>query len=106
MRVAWFDAFSGVSGDMTVGALLDLGVPLAVIEAGLAPLGVDGFALRHDHLVRSGIRASKFRVLVDGDDGGGVQVPAHGHGHGHDHPRGDDHAHGHEHPHGPGHSHG
>ena len=40
MRVAWFDAFSGVSGDMTVGALLDLGVPLAVIESGLAPLGV------------------------------------------------------------------
>ena len=118
MRVAWFDAFSGVSGDMTVGALLDLGVPLAVIEAGLAPLGVGGFSLRHDHLVRSGIRASKFRVLVDGDDGRIVQVPAHDHGHGHNHDHehghgrghehghGDEHGYGHEHGHGHGPAHG
>lgn len=113
MRIAWFDAFSGISGDMTVGALLDLGVPLAVVEAGLAPLGVGGYALRHDHLVRSGIRASKFRVL---QDEGGAGMPSeetrgHGHSHGgdHDHRHGHDHvhddadAHGHPHSHGPGH---
>ncbi|MFM7141342.1 MAG: nickel pincer cofactor biosynthesis protein LarC [Alphaproteobacteria bacterium] len=104
MRVAWFDAFSGVSGDMTVGALLDLGVPLAVIEAGLAPLGVGGFSLRHDHLVRSGIQASKFRVLVDGDDGGIARVPSHrhddaAHDHGHDHDHDHAQGHGHAHPH-------
>lgn len=108
MRVAWFDAFSGVSGDMTVGALLDLGLPLAVIEAGLAPLGVSGYSLRHDHLVRSGIRASKFRVAVDGDDGGAPRVSTHAHeaapsDHVHDHDShdhaGHGHGHGHAHPH-------
>jgi uncharacterized protein (DUF111 family) len=32
MRIAWFDCFSGVSGNMTLGALIALGVPVRVIE--------------------------------------------------------------------------
>lgn len=116
MTVAYFDAFSGLSGDMTVGALLDLGVPLAVVDAGLAPLGVRGYRLRHDHLVRSGIHAAKFRVLLEGDDAGDpAPVDPHDHGpahagnpahfppHAHEH--GHPHAHDHDHRHEPLHDH-
>lgn len=62
MRVAYFDAFSGVSGDMTIGAFLDLGMPLSVLEEGLAPLGLDDVTFDVGHRVRSGIRATKFSV--------------------------------------------
>lgn len=64
MRIAYFDAFSGVSGDMTIGAFLDLGMPLSVLEEGLAPLGLEGVRLELGHRVRSGIRATKFSVYA------------------------------------------
>jgi uncharacterized protein (TIGR00299 family) protein len=44
--VLYFDCFSGVAGDMTVGALIDLGVPLAVVQAAIASLGLAGVAVR------------------------------------------------------------
>jgi len=62
MRVAYFDAFSGLSGDMTIGAFLDLGMPLSVLEEGIAPLGLENVTLEVGHRVRSGIRATKFTV--------------------------------------------
>jgi len=68
MLSAYFDAFSGVSGDMTIGAFLDLGLPLGILEEGLAPLGLEGYRLETGIRVRSGITACKFTVLVDGDD--------------------------------------
>jgi len=84
MRVAYFDAFSGVSGDMTIGAFLDLGMPLSVLEEGLAPLGLEGVTLDVGHRVRSGIRATKFSVRAP-------ELDEHdGHHHHHDH---HDHAH-------------
>src|SRR5947209_1188628 len=44
-KVLFFDAFSGTAGDMTIAALLDLGVPLLVIERAVAALPLDGFHL-------------------------------------------------------------
>ena len=71
MKVLYIDAFSGISGDMTVGALLALGVPLDSIKQQLALLPLSGYtisiATRHVH----GIGATKFTV----------QVAAHGHSH-------------------------
>ena len=71
MKVLYIDAFSGISGDMTVGALLALGVPLDSIKQQLALLPLSGYtisiATRHVH----GIGATKFNV----------QVAAHGHAH-------------------------
>ncbi len=64
MTLAYLDAFSGISGDMTIGAFLDLGMPIALLEAGLAPLGVDGFRLETSARVRSGIHATKFTVVL------------------------------------------
>lgn len=61
-----FDAFSGVSGDMTIGALLDLGVPLAVVEGAVGALGLTGFHLHVDSIERSGIGATKLDVHVEG----------------------------------------
>ena len=67
MRIAYFDAFSGISGDMTVGAWIDLGLPLARLRETLAPLGLEGVALSSERVERSGIGATKFHVRVHGE---------------------------------------
>lgn len=64
MRVAYFDAFSGISGDMTVGAFLHLGVSLDDLRAELAKLPLTGYQLRQTTRTYSGIRATKFDVEV------------------------------------------
>ena len=43
MTIAYFDCFSGISGDMTIGALLDIGVPLEWLQEQLLGLPLDGF---------------------------------------------------------------
>ena len=65
-KVIFFDAFSGVAGDMTIAALLDLGVPLLVIERAVAALPIEGFHLHRSHTHRSGIVATSFDVHVEG----------------------------------------
>jgi pyridinium-3,5-bisthiocarboxylic acid mononucleotide nickel chelatase len=67
MKLLYFDCFAGISGDMTVGALLDLGVPLDVIRQGLAglPLPHSSYTLSVGKTSRKGIRASKFSVHVE-----------------------------------------
>jgi pyridinium-3,5-bisthiocarboxylic acid mononucleotide nickel chelatase len=64
MKIAYFDAFSGLSGDMTVGALLHLGVSLEALRAELAKLPLSGYQLNQGERVQSGIRATKFNVEV------------------------------------------
>lgn len=64
MKVAYFDAFSGISGDMTVGALLHLGVSLDALRAELAKLPLTGYRLSQSERALSGIRAAKFHVEV------------------------------------------
>jgi uncharacterized protein (TIGR00299 family) protein len=66
MRVAYLDAFSGLAGDMIVGALLDCGLEIAALERELAKLAVDGYAIRRERRERSGIVATKFVVDVRG----------------------------------------
>jgi uncharacterized protein (TIGR00299 family) protein len=75
MALAYLDAFSGISGDMTLGAFLDLGMPLDALERGLAPLGVSGYRLEISRRVRSGISATKLSVVLGRPDPG-VFVPA------------------------------
>ncbi len=65
MRVLVFDAFAGVSGDMTVGALLALGVDLERVRAALAELPLDGYRLQARTLSVHGITACKFDVELD-----------------------------------------
>ncbi len=64
MKVAYLDAFSGVAGDMFVGALLDCGLELGILERELAKLDLSGYRLRVEVRERSGIRATKFVVDI------------------------------------------
>ena len=65
MRIAYLDCFSGISGDMFLGALLDAGVPFELFEKTVAALNV-GATLELSHVKRAGISASKLDVIVGG----------------------------------------
>lgn len=62
----FFDAFAGVAGDMTVAALLDLGVPLAVVEGAVAALGLPGVTVSLTPTLCGAIGAQRFGVHVRG----------------------------------------
>jgi uncharacterized protein (TIGR00299 family) protein len=66
MIILYLDCQAGISGDMTVGALLDLGVPLEYLQAGLAklPLPQDSFMLSVRRTERQHVTALKFDVEV------------------------------------------
>jgi uncharacterized protein (TIGR00299 family) protein len=64
MKIAYLDTFSGISGDMTVGALLHVGLPLAIVEESIAALGLADVMLSAERVARSGIDATKFHVHV------------------------------------------
>ncbi len=66
MRIAYLECFSGMSGDMFLGALVDAGVPARVLEETVAALGV-GARLEISRVLRSGISATKVDVWVDGE---------------------------------------
>jgi uncharacterized protein (TIGR00299 family) protein len=106
MRIAYLDCFSGISGDMFLGALLDAGVPAQVFEQTVAALDV-GARLEFSRVNRSGISSTKVDVLVHGEK----ELPReafweqHGHEHTHDHRHHHDHGHGSSDPSG-GHAHG
>lgn len=62
MRIAYFDCTSGISGDMTLGALADTGVDLAEIQAGIDSLGLPSCQLTSEEVKRHGFRATKIDV--------------------------------------------
>lgn len=62
-RVLYLDCFSGISGDMFLGACLDAGLPLPALEAALGSLAVSGFAIRAHRVLRGGVSATKFDVV-------------------------------------------
>lgn len=103
MRVLYLDCFSGASGDMILGALIDAGVPLDALRAALGELAtVD--TVWTERVMRAGISATKLHVRgeqmpVDGADRHAGHAP---HGHDHAHPHESGHHHhdaGHAHPH-------
>jgi len=65
MRALYIDGFAGISGDMLIGALIDLGVEFDGLREQLATLGLSGYELSVERVKRSGIAASKFTVTVD-----------------------------------------
>lgn len=62
----FIDATAGASGDMILGALVDLGVPLARIRRAVESLGLDGWTLRSRRVIRCGIAGRKVDVRVRG----------------------------------------
>jgi len=67
LKILYFDCYAGISGDMTVGALLDLGVPLDLLRESLAllPIPLSGYSLHREETVRRGVRATKFSVRLE-----------------------------------------
>lgn len=89
-KILYLECYSGISGDMTVGALLDLGADRNRLEQALESLGVDGYHLHFGRKSKCGIDAYDFDVHLE-DDG-------HEHTHEHSHEQGaHDHHHCHEH---------
>jgi hypothetical protein len=116
MRIAYLECFSGISGDMFMGALLDAGVAPSVFQDAVAALKV-GARLEISRVVRAGISATKADVWVNGEKDSpreiyweqahsGVEhshhehshVEPHEHGHDHSHGDSDSHSHNHTHP--------
>jgi len=65
MKVAYFNCFAGVAGDMIVGALLDAGLALPDLERELAKLDVGGYRVEARKTVRNGISGTKFEVVTE-----------------------------------------
>jgi uncharacterized protein (TIGR00299 family) protein len=65
MRIAYLECFSGISGDMFLGALLDAGVPFELFQKTVAGLNI-GAQLEHSRVHRGGISATKLDVVVNG----------------------------------------
>lgn len=65
MRVVYFDCASGAAGDMLLGALVDLGLPLDALRAELGKLPIGGYRLESQRVHRAGIHATKVDVIVE-----------------------------------------
>lgn len=104
------DPFSGIAGDMFLGALIDLGVDLGAVKAALGRLPVERpYEITTQKVYRHGIGAIDLKVplldeTADGSDVVGHHKHEHDHSHSHDHGHG--HSHSHSHDHGHTHSHG
>jgi len=107
MKILYLDCISGISGDMTVGALIDLGVKPSALEWELSKLEIGHFHMHYDRAKRKDIEGVKFDIH------GGETHVEHGHGHSHEHGHDCGHDHGeeghvhhhHEHDHDPEHHH-
>ncbi len=62
--IAYFDCFSGISGDMILGALVDLGLEIEAIEGALSSLDIENFRLETREVLSYGLRATKVDVIV------------------------------------------
>ncbi len=90
MRIGYLECFAGISGDMLMGALVDAGAPIELLQRTTASLAL-GAELRVTRVSRSGIQSTKIDVMVNGQlhetaavTGPIEQEATHGHGH-HDH---------------------
>lgn len=74
MRIAILDPAAGISGDMTLGALLDAGAPRAWLEALPTRLGLSDVGVRIDRVTRGGVSATKVDFSIPGGPGHGRSV--------------------------------
>jgi len=105
MRIGYLECFSGISGDMLLGALVDAGVPFALLEETTAALNL-GARLEMHKVSRGGLAGTKVNVIIENKDAAGHDhapgTADHVHEHGEPEP---DHSDSHTHDHGSGHTH-
>jgi uncharacterized protein (TIGR00299 family) protein len=65
-RIAYLDCFAGASGDMVLGALLDLGLPSEVLDEGWRMLGLKGVQVKHQRVQRGGVMGTQVEVRDQG----------------------------------------
>lgn len=108
-KTLYLECYSGISGDMTVAALLDLGADQEVLGKVLASLPVQGFETKISRVKKSGIDACDFDVVldaeIDGHDHDMEYLHGHDHDHEHSHSHEEEHAHEHTHSHDGEHTH-
>ncbi|NLY46888.1 MAG: nickel pincer cofactor biosynthesis protein LarC [Tissierella sp.] len=92
-KILYFECYSGISGDMTVAALLDLGVDEKILKKSLDSLKLDGYKIKIGRTSKCGIDACDFDVILDSDE---HHHHSHGQEHGHSH---DNHSHEYSHSH-------
>ena len=102
----YFEMYSGIAGDMTIGALLDLGASKEKLVEAIDSLGIDGYKLVFDRALKSGIDAYNFDVILESenhDEDHDHEIHDHhhheDHGHNHDHSHDHNHEHSHDHHH-------
>lgn len=114
MKLLYFDCFSGISGDMVIGALIDAGADPNKLVKELKKLQIeDEYELKWEKVVKNGITSTKFDVVLKNDHHehehhhhGDNHIHEHHHDHGHDHIHEHHHDHSHEHSHEHHHDHG
>ena len=104
MRIAYLECFSGISGDMFLGALVDAGVPFSLLENTAATLNV-GARLEHRKVTRGGLTGTKVDALTDESHQHEHPHPVQDHQHEHPHTHEHSHSHDHQHEHAHEHSH-
>jgi uncharacterized protein (TIGR00299 family) protein len=77
VKVLYLDCFSGIAGDMVIGAFLDAGLPMAELTAALGSLALPELEIGRSKVLRAGVSATKFSIREKGHS------DAHGHGHDH-----------------------
>ena len=119
MKKLYFECGSGISGDMTVAALIDLGADTDVLMQTVSTIPLEGFGIKLSRVKKSGLDVQDFLVelgseyenhdhdmdYLHGNNAEHTQMHDHTHGHTHDHENTHEHRHTHEHPHEHSHPH-
>ena len=95
-KTLYLECESGISGDMTVAALLDLGADQQVLKKALASLSVQGFDIRISRVKKSGLDACDFDVVLDKEHENHDHDMEYLHGHTYAHNHATEHMHGHD----------
>src|SRR3989344_275346 len=64
MKILYFDCFSGISGDMLIGALLELGLDINFLKNELKKLNLKNYEIKSRKIVKNGISSTKFDVII------------------------------------------
>ena len=80
MQILYYDCFSGISGDMNLGAMIDLGVDASYVISELQKLNLSGYTISFTKDQRKGITGTRANILIEHEDGHQHNHETHVHG--------------------------